>query len=98
MTRAQAKRLGAALGAAGVIEFPTIGSKLPRGLRRTHGASSITGHWARSLARRAPRRATTIVCADVAEALLGGWSVAALRACSHTPAAIASRSREAIAA
>ena len=93
MTRAEAKRYGAALEAAGVIDGAGVAGKLPRGLRSTHGASSITGHWAETPQRRAPRRAGLIVCVDVAEALLrGGWSLDAIRACGHT--ADAARARQ----
>ena len=90
MTRAEAKRLGAALAAAGVIEFPGVGGKLSKAMKAAHGATSITGHWAATAQRRAPVRALTINCVDVATALLDGWSVEALRACSHvqTPAAV----------
>ena len=85
MTRGQAKKLGTALAGRGVIEFPEVGAKLPKGLRSTHGASSITGHWIESVQRPAPSRGATIACVDVAEAMAAdGWSVAALRACSHT--------------
>ena len=90
MTRGEAKRLGAALAAAGVIEFPGVSGKLSRAMKAAHGASSITGHWAQTAQRPAPVRAATIICADVATALLDGWSVEALRACSHvqTPATV----------
>ena len=90
MTRGEAKRLGAALATAGVIEFPGVSGKLSRAMKAAHGTSSITGHWAETTARPAPARVATIVCVDVATALLGGWSVEALRACSHvqTPAAV----------
>ncbi len=83
MTRAEAKRLGTALAAAGVIEFPNVGGKLSKAMKATHGASSITGHWAQTAQRPAPVRVATIICVDVATALLAGWSVEALRACSH---------------
>lgn len=84
MKRAEAKRLGAALAAAGVLEYPEVGAKLGKALRAAHGASSITGHWAETSGRPAPARAAMITCIDVATALLDGWSVRALRACSHT--------------
>ena len=86
MTRAEAKRLGTTLAAAGVIEFPNVGGKLSKAMKATHGASSITGHWAQTAQRPAPVRVATIICADVATALIGGWSVEALRACSHVSA------------
>ena len=90
MTRGEAKRLGAALAAAGVIEFPAVGGKLSRAMKAAHGTSSVTGHWAETAQRPAPVRAAMITCVDVATALLGGWSVDALRACSHvqTPATV----------
>lgn len=83
MTRAEAKRLGTTLAAAGVLEYPEVGGKLSKALKAAHGASSITGHWATTAARRAPTRLAMITCVDVATALLAGWSVEALRACSH---------------
>ena len=90
MTRGEAKRLGTALAAAGVIEFPGVSGKLSRAMKATHGTTSLTGHWRRTAQRRAPVRAMLINCVDVATALLDGWSVEALRACSHvqTPAAV----------
>ena len=90
MTRGEAKRLGAALAAAGVIEFPGVSGKLSKAMKAAHGTSSLTGHWAATAQRRAPVRAMLINCVDVATALLDGWSVEALRACSHvqTPAAV----------
>jgi hypothetical protein len=86
MRRAEAKQLGAALAAAGVIEFPDIGGKLTKAARSVHGPASISAHWAETPQRPAPPRTMTIICVDVATALLdGGWSVDALRACSHVP-------------
>ncbi len=85
MTRAQAKKLGAALAMAGVIEQAGAGGKLAPGTRSVHGASSITGHWAETAQRRAPARVAVIVCVDVAKAMIaGGWSITALDACTHT--------------
>ena len=84
MTRGEAKRLGAALATAGVIEFPGVSGKLSRAMKAAHGTTSITGHWAETADRPAPARAMLINCVDVATALLDGWSVEALRACSHT--------------
>jgi hypothetical protein len=85
VTRAQAKKLGAKLAQAGVIEQAGVGGKLGKGTRSVHGASAITGHWAETPQRRAPQRVATIVCVDVAEAMIAsGWSIAALGACTHT--------------
>ena len=89
MKRAEAKRLGAALAAAGVIEFPGIDGKLSRAMKAAHGPATLTGHWAETAQRPAPVRAMLINCVDVATALLDGWSVEALRACSHTQAPLA---------
>ncbi len=85
MKRAEAKQLGSALAAAGVIEFPNVsGKKIGRAMKVTHGPASLTGHWAETAQRRAPVRVMTINCVHVATALLDGWSIEALRACSHT--------------
>jgi hypothetical protein len=85
VTRAQAKKLGAKLAQAGVIEQAGAGGKLAPGTRSVHGPSSITGHWAETPQRRAPQRVATIVCIDVAEAMIAdGWSITALGACTHT--------------
>ena len=85
MTRAEAKRLGSKLAQAGVIDHPGVGGKLPKGLRETHGTAGIEGWWRETEQRRAPPRHLFMVCVDVAEAMIaGGWSLAAVGACSHT--------------
>jgi len=83
--RTQAKKLGIKLAQAGVIEQPGVGGKLGKGTRSVHGAAAITGQWTETPQRRARQRVATIVCVDVAEAMIaGGWSITALGACSHT--------------
>jgi hypothetical protein len=83
--RAEANKYGPALEAAGVIEQARAGGKLLKATRSVHGPSSITGHWLETAQRRAPQRVATIVCVDVAQAMIaGGWSPAALGACTHT--------------
>lgn len=84
MNPALARKLGTELVAAGVLaDFDASAHGAP-GLRKNHGTSAINGHWAKAPGR--PSRRCSIVCEDVARALLAAraWTVDAIRGCSHT--------------
>ena len=93
MTKTEADRRAAALDAAGVVRDAHTGTldKAARALRRSHGGRTIEG------AGPSGRHAVS-ACVDVADALTGGWSVEALRACGHTPAARAAAHERALVA
>lgn len=98
MKRAEAKKLGAALAAAGVIERPGIAGKLTKATRTMHGPAAISAQWAETSERPAPPRVAEIVCVDVAAALLDGWTADAMRACSHVPQPVTVQARATAAA
>lgn len=83
MQLAIARKLGAELVAAGVLSDFVAEGHGAGGLRRTHGTSTISGHWAERPGR--PPRRCSIVCEDVARALVAaqGWTVDAIQGCSH---------------
>ncbi len=88
MNKRQARKLIETLLARGVmVAAQPLAKHRAKGERSIHGTSGIDGVWARTAQRNAPERDARIVCADVAEAMLDGWSVTALRSCSHGLAA-----------
>lgn len=89
MKRAEATRLGKTLVAAGVLTDAQPGPNEGKAQKALHGPAAIVGHWADSGTRRGSGvgRGTLLGCVHVAEALLAGWSVEAVRSCRHTVAA-----------